>query len=108
VTCTATVNLDGLFKIMCIDECIDHKLHRHAANPIMKPIKDHSWEERAVFNPGALDIDGESIIIYRAMSMDNTSVMGYARSKDGFTIDERLPYPIYSPREDFEAKKVPG
>jgi beta-1,2-mannobiose phosphorylase / 1,2-beta-oligomannan phosphorylase len=108
VTCTATVNLDGLFKIMCIDECIDHKLHRHPSNPIMKPIKDHSWEARAVFNPSALDIDGESIIIYRTMSMDNTSAMGYARSRDGFTIDERLPYPIYSPREDFEAKKVPG
>jgi predicted GH43/DUF377 family glycosyl hydrolase len=53
--------------------------------------------------------DGEKInIVYRAMSLDNTSVLGLAISKDGETIDERLEKPIYVPRMDFEIKKVPG
>ena len=38
------------------------------------------------------------------MSEDNTSVLGYASSKDGFKIDERLPDPVYLPRETFEMK----
>ena len=42
------------------------------------------------------------------MSNDNTSVIGYAESKDGFRIDKRLPEPVYVPREDFEKKLIPG
>ena len=38
------------------------------------------------------------------MSQDNTSTLGYASSKNGFEIDERLSYPIYTPRESFEEK----
>jgi predicted GH43/DUF377 family glycosyl hydrolase len=40
------------------------------------------------------------------MSRDNTSVMGYAVSSDGSTIEERLHEPVYVPREDFEAKGI--
>jgi len=40
------------------------------------------------------------------MSEDNTSYMGYARTVDGYTIDERLSVPIYGPRADFEAKGI--
>ena len=47
-------------------------------------------------------------MVYRAMSEDNTSVMGYAASKDGFNFNERYDEPIYVPREDFEQKLVPG
>ena len=35
-------------------------------------------------------------------------MIGYAESKDGVSIDERLAEPIYIPREDFESKKVAG
>jgi predicted GH43/DUF377 family glycosyl hydrolase len=38
------------------------------------------------------------------MSEDNTSVLGYASSKDGETIRRRLPEPAYVPREEFEQK----
>jgi predicted GH43/DUF377 family glycosyl hydrolase len=38
------------------------------------------------------------------MSGDHTSTVGYARSKDGVSIDERLDKPAYVPREDFEHK----
>ena len=47
-------------------------------------------------------------ILYRALSADNTSSIGYAASKDGVNIDERLSEPIYSSRESFESKKVAG
>jgi predicted GH43/DUF377 family glycosyl hydrolase len=42
------------------------------------------------------------------MGKDDTSVLGYASSKDGFTIDERLDEPVYIPREGFEQKVRPG
>lgn len=80
---------------------------RYNGNPILKPIADHTWESSYVLNPTALDIDGEVNIIYRAVGPDNTSVIGLATSKDGYSIDKRLPDPIYVPREDFELKSKP-
>jgi predicted GH43/DUF377 family glycosyl hydrolase len=77
---------------------------REQSNPILKPNTGIHFEERAVFNPTCIDIDNTIHIIYRAMSMDNTSTMGLALSKDGIHIDERLSYPIYEPREQFEKK----
>ncbi len=83
-------------------------LIRSAENPIMRPVPGHEWESKAVFNPAAIYLDGKVHIVYRAMSSDNTSVFGYAVSNDGFTISERLPEPIYVPRESYEQKLVPG
>ncbi|MFA6353439.1 MAG: glycosidase [Candidatus Paceibacterota bacterium] len=80
--------------------------NRSLKNPIILPDKTHPWEAKATFNPAALRI-GETIhILYRALSEDNTSTLGYASTKDGFTIDERSSSPIYVPREDFELKKI--
>jgi predicted GH43/DUF377 family glycosyl hydrolase len=42
------------------------------------------------------------------MGDDDTSVLGYACSKDGTTIQERLEQPMYAPREAFEGKTHPG
>ena len=84
------------------------KLDRYPGNPIITPNPDHFWESEYTFNPGTVWENGKVHIIYRAMGMDNTSVMGYASSKDGFHIDERLPEPIYVPRRDFEQKFQPG
>ncbi len=42
------------------------------------------------------------------MSEDNTSVVGFASSGDGYKFDEMPSEPIYTPRENFEAKLVPG
>ncbi len=81
---------------------------RAKENPIIAPIKEHSWESRATFNPAALYLDGKVHIVYRAMSEDNTSVFGYATSNDGIQIDYRATDPIYTPRESFEQKLTPG
>lgn len=79
---------------------------RDIHNPILKPIPENEFESRLVFNPAAIDAEGSVHIVYRAMGADNTSTMGYARSEDGLTVDERLPVPIYGPRADFEMKRA--
>lgn len=84
------------------------KLIRAKENPIIAAKKEHPWEAKATFNPAAIYLDDKVHIIYRAMSEDNTSVFGYAMSKDGVHIDERLPKPIYVPRESFEQKLQPA
>ena len=81
---------------------------RAKENPIIVSIKDHPWEAKATFNPGAIYLDGKVHIIYRAQALDNTSVFGYALSSDGIHIDERLTEPIYFPREPFEQKLEGG
>ncbi len=80
---------------------------RYPENPILEPTSRNTWESEAVFNPAAVFLNEKTHILYRAMSRDNTSVLGYASSQDGFQIDERLPYPVYTPREPFEKKIKP-
>ncbi len=83
-------------------------LKRYSENPIISPVKEHSWESKYTFNPAALYIDGNVHILYRAMGDDDTSVMGYASSCNGTDIDDRLTEPVYMPREPFERKHKAG
>src|SRR3989344_1140892 len=78
-------------------------LDKHEANPVIKPIREHPWESQATFNAAAVYDDGKVHLLYRAIGESNTSVLGYASSKDGINIDERLNYPIYAPTQDFES-----
>jgi len=71
-------------------------------NPILEPVLEHFWENQATFNPAAIYEDGKVHFIYRAIGGSDTSVLGYASSKDGINIDERLDDPVYVPREEFE------
>lgn len=84
------------------------KFERYKGNPILEPVAERTWEDMAVFNPAAVYEDGKVHILYRAMGSDGMSSLGYAVSKDGVNIDERLPYPIYTPREPFETKLKDG
>jgi predicted GH43/DUF377 family glycosyl hydrolase len=102
-TCAkATIKLDDL--LGAINGSVAPVLMRALENPILSPRKENLFEGKLVFNPAAIDLEGSVHILYRAMSDDNTSTVGYARSEDGIHIDERLPVPIYGPREDFELK----
>jgi len=101
--CLAFINLPVLIKKLSRKRELV-KLIRAEENPILTPKKEHPWEAKAVYNPGALYLDGKFHIVYRAMSEDNTSVLGYASSRDGVHIDYRSPEPIYVPREPFEQK----
>lgn len=71
-------------------------------NPILKPIIDHFWESKAVFNPAAIQDEDKVYIVYRAIGHDDVSTLGLAISHDGLTISDRLKEPIYIPTEPFE------
>lgn len=64
-------------------------------NPIILPNRESNWENLQTFNPGTVLLEDKVHFLYRAMGNDYYSRLGYANSSDGFTIDERLPYPVY-------------
>ena len=70
------------------------KLQRAENNPIIEP-NEHYWESKATFNPTAIYENGKVHLVYRAIGDDDISVLGYASSRDGINIHERLKYPIY-------------
>ena len=80
-------------------------LKRYIKNPILKPIKAHDWE-KYVYNCAAIVLDNRVHIVYRALGRDRISRLGYASSKDGFRIDERLKKPIFVPKLEFEKPMV--
>lgn len=83
-------------------------LERVKENPIIAPEAKYPWESKAAFNPGAIYLAGKVHLLYRALSEDNVSTLGYASSKDGIHFDERLSEPAYAPREPFEQKARAG
>ncbi|MFZ1019439.1 MAG: hypothetical protein WAN61_00400 [Minisyncoccia bacterium] len=107
-TCMAHVNVVDLISTMRPKTFTKWHFERSAKNPIIVPDKTHTFESKATFNPAALRIKNKTHILYRALSEDNTSSVGYAMSKNGINIDERLNDPVYIPRESFEMKKVTG
>ena len=116
--CVATCNLSDLLKEMTFpketgelfikSKSLNVSFERYVGNPIIKPIIESPWENRATFNPAAIYLDGKVHILYRAFSYKNKSMIGYASSKDGIHIDERLPEPVYVARKIFEKRAAPG
>lgn len=80
---------------------------RFEGNPIIVPVPEISWKALYTYNPAAIYEGGRVHILYRAQGKDGTSVIGYAESKDGLSIDLDLDEPIYVPREKFEMKDHP-
>jgi predicted GH43/DUF377 family glycosyl hydrolase len=78
------------------------KLKKHIANPIISPNEENHWEAFNTFNPAAVCAGGKVHILYRAQGFDYISTVGYAASRDGYNIDERLDQPVYQPSMDFE------
>ncbi|MFH1178105.1 MAG: hypothetical protein V1711_00040 [bacterium] len=103
VCAKASVKLDDLLRALD-PERPARTFTRFAHNPILAP-QGNGFDSSEVMNAAAIDINGSAYILYRAMDAVNTSTIGLAISKDGFTIDERLPEPIYTPRADFEMKR---
>jgi len=103
VCARASLNLEDLLDAM-IPSRRTELVVRVKENPILKPIPEHAWEKKAVFNAAAVDLGGSVHILYRAMGDDNTSVLGYAQSRTGVKITRRQSEPAYRPRESFEMK----
>jgi len=106
--CFAKIELNSLMDQLLNKDKRIIKLSRAKENPIITPNQDNPWEAKATFNPAAIYLDGKIHLLYRAMSEDNTSVFGYANSKDGININYRASEPVYVPREEYEQKLVPG
>ena len=107
-TCLVHVNIVDLVSTIRPETSEQWHFHRSIKNPIIIPDKTHPWEAKATFNPAALRIRNTTHILYRALSLDNISSIGYVSTKNGISIDERFSLPVYIPREDFELKKIVG
>lgn len=77
-------------------------IEKHPHNPILSPLNHNLWESEAAFNAAAIYEEGKVHLIYRAVGNAGVSMLGYATSTDGLTIDTRSRHPIYIPREPFE------
>ncbi len=104
VCARASLNLEDLLDAMVPKRRVELVV-RAKQNPVLSPVPTHPWEKKAVFNPAAVDIGGSVHLLYRAMGDDNTSVLGYASSKDGVKFNNRSNEPVYVPREEFEKKQ---
>lgn len=71
------------------------QLQRIKQNPILKPTK-LPWENVSVFNPGAIILNKQVCLLYRALgTIDRVSRLGIAESDDGIRFI-RHTEPIYS------------
>lgn len=70
-------------------------VNRSKKNPIISPTPHNDWETWQTFNPGAILLKGKVHLIYRAVGSDGISRLGYAASKNGLNIYEKLPRPAY-------------
>lgn len=106
--CMMSINLKDLIFTIHPKFSKEYSFERFKKNPIIEPRSGFSWEEKGTFNPAVIDLGGKIHIFYRAFSNDNTSTIGYANTKDGFNIKERLDNPVYIPRMGFELKSSPN
>lgn len=79
-------------------------LVRFSGNPILTPIAEHWWESKYVLNAGSLRLGENVYLFYRAVGDDDVSRIGLAITKNGFTIEERIPSPVFVPADHTELK----
>ncbi len=82
------------------------ELKRAAHNPIIKPEDHLYWGSKAAFNPSAIYNDGKVHIIYRAIGDSDISVLGYAKSNDGYFFDKNSKELAYYHKGKFTVKKT--
>ncbi len=71
-------------------------LHRYHQNPMLSP-QHNDWEACGVFNPAAYKDDEDIVhLLYRAIGSDGVSRLGYAKSSDGVSLEERSNYPVFA------------
>ena len=83
-------------------------LKKSKKNPIIKPESKNYWESKAAFNPSAIYHDGKIHVIYRAIGDSDISVLGYAKSDDGYSFDEKLKELAYYSRNKKPVIKDPA
>lgn len=84
------------------------QLDRPSQNPVIAPNLRNEWESFTTFNPAAMYDAGKVHLFYRAQGHDYVSTVGYAISRDGYTVDKRFNKPIFIPTQPFESTLTPG
>ena len=103
----------GLFAVLYpkykMDNLIEvkHKglLNKPDQNPLIAPNPKNSWEAFTTFNPAAIYEADKVHLLYRAQGHDYRSVLGYASSQNGVSVDYKQNYPCYIPTQPFEKGK---
>jgi len=73
------------------------RLHKFPGNPLLSPQRGVDWETCGVFNPAAYkDDEGVVHLLYRAIGADGVSRLGYAKSSDGVSLDDRSDHPVFA------------
>lgn len=78
--------------------------HRHPGNPILSA-EDWPYPVNAVFNPGAADLDGETVVLARVEALTGISHLSVARSAngiDGWVVD---PVPLLAAADGIESEQ---
>jgi predicted GH43/DUF377 family glycosyl hydrolase len=101
------INLSALLVSMKFPR-VEIGFKRLTTEPLLVARPNIKWESKAIFNPASILVGGKICILYRAMSEDNTSVIGYAETQNGEYLCYISEEPVYVPRESFEMKGVPG
>ena len=78
------------------------RLIRSSFNPILAPLAENDWENKYVLNCGAIRVNGQVYIFYRAVGDDGISRIGLAISDNGLQVSERLSEPVFAPADDRE------
>ena len=82
-----------------------HKLFtRYQGNPIMTP-EDWPYPANAVFNPAAVKLNNETLLLVRVEDMRGFSHLTVARSADGFTNWQIDPEPTLQANESSQEEK---
>lgn len=79
---------------------ISIQAERVSREPLMR--LNQSWAKFGLFNPAAIRVGEKTILLYRAMDVQQTSRIGYAESRDGLHFTSR-PDPVLQPETDYEA-----
>src|ERR1700733_12565407 len=73
--------------------------HRITSVPVLSP--QPGWMGVGVFNAAAIQLNGKTILLFRAQDGQHTSRIGYAESTDGLHFAVR-PDPVLSPEAAYE------
>ena len=67
--------------------------------PILSPT--HGWMSSGVFNAAATQLNGKTILLFRAQDEQHVSRIGYAEAADGLHFTVRAE-PVLAPEADYE------
>ena len=81
------------------------RLEKHPSNPILYPDESIHWEKKGMLNPAALYDNGKIHLVYRAITHDDNSVLGYINSDDGINFDLSSKQLCYIHKKEPRTKK---